>query len=159
DSNPAAPCNYSAGLVVVPRNAFFLSDVLILGGGLQDHAGGKFVDHPALDLLPGRLMVGIAKSSRLLQLLTPAGKLGIIDQYVGGALAQVYADAIARSQDRQPASRCSLRRSVQDRGRTGGSGLPSVADARQRMDASLYQAGGRLHVHHFRAARITDRPG
>ena len=59
---------------------------------------------------------------------------------------------------RQSAARRRLGRSVEDRGRAGGAGLPAVADARQRVHAFLDERGRRLHVDHFRPARIADRP-
>ena len=40
-----------------------------------------------------------------------------------------------------------------------GAGLPSaVADTGQRVDAALDERRRWLHVHDFRAARVTDRP-
>src|SRR5690348_3134671 len=64
--------------VVVPRNTLFLRDVPVFGGRLEDHARGKLVDHAALNLLPRRLMGGIAIPPVPLQLLLPPRELGIV---------------------------------------------------------------------------------
>ena len=48
-------CRDLALLVIVPRHAKGLRDLLIIHGGLQDHPFGQLIDHAALDFLPGCL--------------------------------------------------------------------------------------------------------
>src|SRR5262249_13997758 len=69
---------------------------LVLPCRLEHHAFGQLVHHAALDFLPRRLACGIIGVAAVLrQRCAPLRKLGLGNEDVGRALAQVDADAIA----------------------------------------------------------------
>src|SRR6185436_12023533 len=146
-------------LVIIPRHADRACNILIARGELHAGAGGLLADGRAIDLLPRRLVGRVGEAALGLQLGAPLVQLVARDQDIGVALVEVDTDLVAGPQDREPAVGGGLRRGVEDRGRTRGAGLPSVADAGQREDTAFDQRRRRLHVHHLGAAGIADRPG
>src|SRR5580700_2502885 len=144
--------------MVVARHTHRLRQTLVLNRGLQHHAFVELRHHLPLDLLPWRLALGIGEPTTLGEGCPTLVQLGVRYQDVGRALLQIDAYPVAGLDQRQSPSRRRLRRSVEDRGRAGGAGLPAIANARQRMHAFLEKRRRRLHVDHFGATRIADRP-
>ena len=111
-----------------------LGEALVADRRLEHHALVELGDHFALDLLPRRLALGIGVAV-LLQRGAARRQLLVGNEDVGAALVEVDADAVAGAQQRQPAARRRLGRSVEDRRRARRAGLPAVADAGQGVDA------------------------
>ena len=145
--------------MIVARNAHRLRQALVMDCGFEHHALVELGHHLALDLLPRRLALGIGEPAVLGERGAALVQLRVRDQDIGGAFLQIDAHPVAGLDQRQSAARRGLRRSVQDRGRAGGARLPAVADAGQRVHAFLEERRRRLHVDHFRPARVADRPG
>src|SRR6266850_5509393 len=145
--------------MIVPRHADAAGNVLIARCKLHAGAGGLLADGRAIELLPRRLVRRVGEAALGLQLGAALLQLLVRDQDVGIALVEVDANLVAGPQDRQPAVGGGLRRGVEDRRRTRGAGLPSVADAGQREDTAFDQRRRRLHVDDLGAAGIADRPG
>src|SRR5215813_7254915 len=81
--------------VVVARNAFGLSDALILDRGLEHHALRQLVHHAALDFLPWRLAFRDLVSALSLERRHALRILVLTDQNVRGTLVEIDAHAIA----------------------------------------------------------------
>src|ERR1700754_538242 len=118
-------------LVIVPRHADAAGDVLVAGGELHAGAGGLLADGGAIEFLPRRLVGRVGKTALGLQLGMPLLQLLVGDQNVGAALVEVDADLVAGLENCEPAIGGGFRRSVEDRRRARGAGLPAVADAGQ----------------------------
>ena len=84
--------------VVIPRYAEALIDAPIFGRALQHHALGELLGHAAVDLLPGCLRGRIAVTSRRIERPAPRGELGIAQEHLDSALAQVDPQPIAGPQ-------------------------------------------------------------
>src|SRR5262249_59111363 len=106
------------GSVVVPRHAL-LRDAMIFHGRLENHAVGERIDHAALDLLPRRLARRIFIATLFLQRGAALRELGVWHQYVGAALVEVDAHAVAGLEQSKPAAHRRLRGGVDDRWRGG----------------------------------------
>src|SRR3954454_9516991 len=119
-----------------------LSNALVFDGRREHHAIGKLIHHAALDLLPGRLTFRIAIAALFLQFGAPARQFVLRHQHVRRAFVEIETHAVAGLEQRQPAADGGFRRGIDDRRRGRGAGLTSIADARQRCDAALEQAGG-----------------
>src|SRR6478752_6161827 len=103
-------------LVVIPRNALGLIDLLILDRILQNHAGAHLADMLALNLLPRRLRGGVFVTARRFQRLAALGQLFIADQDVGRALVEIDTHPVAGLDKGQSAACRGFRRGVEDRG-------------------------------------------
>src|SRR5262249_58212331 len=101
--------------VVVARHALALGNLLIFDGGLQHHAVREIIDHPALDLLPWRLVRRILIAAMALQVGAAPVVFLLADQDVGAALGEIDAHAISGPEDGKPPARCRLRRGIEDR--------------------------------------------
>src|SRR5260370_3100786 len=77
--------------VIVAWHAF-LRDALVFHRRLEHHAIGKLVDHPALDLLPGRL-TGRIFLAALVERDAALGQLGVGNQYICSTLVEIDAHA------------------------------------------------------------------
>src|SRR5262245_19145300 len=62
---------YQHALMTIAWHSALLRDALVFDRGLEHHAFGELVDEIALDLLPGRLAVGIGVAAALLQRRAP----------------------------------------------------------------------------------------
>src|SRR3546814_7776117 len=122
-----------------------LSDALIFFGALEDRAAIHLPDQLALNLLPRGLRCGISENAGLGEILPPLLQLLRIDQYIDRTAAEVDADPVAGTQQREAAAHRRFGRGVQDRRRTRRARLTTVADAGQRADAFAAQIGGRAH--------------
>src|SRR6516162_6281095 len=133
--------------VIIPRHADFACDVVIARGKLHAGARGLLTDGRAIELLPRRLVGRVGKTAPGFQFGVASFDLLVRNQDVGASHFEVDAHLVAGLEDREPAVGCGFRRSVQDRGRARGAGLPSVTDAGQRENAAFDQGGWWLHVH------------
>src|SRR5262245_66638741 len=66
----------------------------------------------AVELLPRRVMLWIRITSVSVQPLAASGEIGVGDQDVGPALAEIDADSVAGLEQSKPAASRGLRRSV-----------------------------------------------
>src|SRR6266571_668092 len=76
--------NNCCASMTVPRHAGLLRNALVFDRRLEHHTVGELIDEVALDLLPGRLALGIRIAAALLQRRPPLGKLLGRDQDIGG---------------------------------------------------------------------------
>src|SRR5580698_9198142 len=118
-------------LVIIPGDADFAGDVVVARSKLHAGAGGLLADRRAIDFLPRRLVCRIGKAAFGLQLRMALLHLVIRNQDVGAALVEVDANPVAGLQDRKATVGGGFRRGVEDRRRTRGARLSSVADAGQ----------------------------
>src|SRR5437868_1955104 len=123
--------------MIVPRHTDRARNIMIARGELHAGAGGLLADGRTIELLPRRLVGRVVEAARGFQLGATLLQLVAGDQDVGVALVEVDANLVAGPQDGKPAVGGRLRRGVEDRGRTRGTGLPSVTDAGQREDAAF----------------------
>src|SRR5256885_10437870 len=63
------------GSMTVPRHAGLLRNALVFDRRLEHHTVGELIDEVALDLLPGRLALGIGLAAAILKRRVPLGKL------------------------------------------------------------------------------------
>src|SRR5271154_5331889 len=145
--------------MIIARHAHRLRQALVSDCGFEHHALVELGHHLALDLLPRGLALRILVAPMLSERRPAFVELSVRDQDISRALLEIDAYPVARLEERQTASRRGLGGGVEDRGRAGGAGLPSVADAGKRVDALLDERGRRLHVDDFGSARIADRAG
>src|SRR5690242_6774678 len=117
------------GLVVVARHTHGAGDVVIAGRKLDASAGRVLADGISIELLPGRLVGRMRVAAAGLELGMALFNLVVGDQDVGRALVEIDAHLVAGLEDGKPAIGGSFRRSVEDRWRARGTGLPAVADA------------------------------
>src|SRR5215204_7489756 len=125
--------------MIIPRHADRARNVLIARGELHASAGGLLADGRAIELLPRRLVSRVGEAALRLQIGVAFAQFLIRNQDVGVALVEVDANPVAGAQNRKSAVGGGLRRGVEDRRRTRGAGLPSVADAGQREDTAFDQ--------------------
>src|SRR6185295_8244310 len=109
----------------------------------------------AIQLLPWRGALRHRGHSRRLATLD----LLVRYQHVAAPRSEIDANHITGTQPRKPATRRAFGRGVEDRRTIGGPRLTTVADRRQARDALFQQCIRWLHVHDFRGARPTERPG
>src|SRR5262249_61126334 len=118
----------------MPRRAEALDDVVVARREFEAGTRRLLPDGRAVELLPWRVVLGIAIAALGLEPLATFGEVGIGDQDIRPALAEIDADAVAGLQQGEAATGRSLRRGVEDRGRAGGAGLSAVANAGQGRD-------------------------
>src|SRR5262249_52318629 len=124
DSGPTCFARMGAS-VIVPRHADLAGDVVVARCELHAGPRGLLAHGGAIELLPWRLVRREGEAALGLQLGVALLDLGIADQDIRAALVEVDADLVAGAQDREPAVGRCFRRSVEDRGRARGAGLPS----------------------------------
>ena len=100
---------------------------------------GELVGEVALDLLPRRLALRVGVAACLHELRTPRLELLVGNDDVGGALAEIDAQPVARPHQSEAAAVSRLRRGVEDRRAARRSRLAPVADAGQLGDVPLEQ--------------------
>src|SRR5271154_3799335 len=143
--------------MIIPGHAHRLRQALVMDCGFEHHALVKLGHHLALDLLPRRLALRILVAPVLSERGPAFVELSVRDQDISRALPEIDAYPVARLEERQTASRRGLGGGVEDRGRAGGAGLPSVAAAGKRVAALLVERGRRLHFVDFGSARLAYR--
>src|SRR4051794_20463817 len=111
----------------------FRRDTTILERCFQDRAAVELSHGRAIELLPGCSALWNGRNAILLAALD----LILRHERVAAPRIQVNADEVTGMQPCQTAADRALGRRVKDRGAVGRSGLPSIANGRQRRNPSL----------------------
>ena len=140
-------------LMAMPRLPPRLNNVQVQRRRLQTGARVVLAHHAAADLLPRRL----AMQRRRRPGGAAGGQLLVGDYHVHLAGVEVDAHPVAGLQQGEATAHGRFGGDVEDARAAGRAGLAAVAHRRQGTDAGFQEGGGRLHVHHLRAAGVADR--